>query len=81
VKGWRLSCTISVDGLFTDGRFIGLRWVYALRTGSDNTVEILIDPWTDKSAIWTLDIKMLQVKKVRDFGEYKEREYTDEVVW
>jgi hypothetical protein len=55
--------------------------VYALRTRSDNTVEILIDPWTDDSAIWTLDVKTLQVKKVRDFGDYKEREHTDEVVW
>ena len=58
-----------------------LKWIYALRTHDQKTVEILIDPWTDKSSIWTLDIATLQLKKVKDFEDYKEREHTDEVVW
>jgi hypothetical protein len=58
-----------------------LRWVYALRTNDQETVEILIDPWTDKSAIWTLNIATLQIKKVKDFDDYREKEHTDEIVW
>lgn len=58
-----------------------LRWIHALRTSDDNTVEILIDPWTEKSAIWTLDIMTLQFKKIKDFEDYSEKDRTDEVVW
>lgn len=58
-----------------------LRWIYALRTKDDKTVEILIDPWTEKSAIWALEVATLQYKKVKDFEDYKEKERTDEIDW
>jgi hypothetical protein len=58
-----------------------LRWVYALRTRGNTMVEILIDPWTDASAIWMLDMSTLGLTKVRDFDDYKEKERTDEIVW
>jgi hypothetical protein len=58
-----------------------LRWIYDLRTSDDKTVEILTDPWSDKSAIWTLDMVTLQFKKISDFDDYKEKERTDEIVW
>ena len=44
-------------------------------------MEMLIDPWSDKSGIWTLDISTLDFKKIRDFQDFRETETTDEVVW
>lgn len=29
-----------------------LRWVHAIRTADDQIIEILIDPWSENSAIW-----------------------------
>lgn len=58
-----------------------LRWIYALRTNDDNTVEILIDPWSDKSSVWTLDMATLELRKVKDFNNYKDKEHTNKVVW
>ena len=58
-----------------------LKWIYALRTNDEKTVEILIDPWTDNPAIWTLDISTLKFKKVKDFLDYRDKEHTDEIVW
>lgn len=58
-----------------------IRWVHSIRTNDDQIIEILIDPWADHSAIWTLDIKTYELKKVKDFNDYKEREYTDDVLW
>ena len=71
---WRKGKTTKIDNE-------DLRWVYALRTNDQKSVEILIDPWTDKSAIWTLDIATLEFKKVKDFNDYKAKEHTDEIAW
>src|SRR5688572_19207434 len=49
-----------------------IRWVHSIRTNDDQIIEILIDPWADHSAIWTLDIKTHELKKVKDFNDYKE---------
>src|SRR5687767_10368712 len=66
--------TIWVKGKITKMNNEGLRWIQALRTKDNKTVEVLIDPWTDKSAIWTLDISTLDLKKIRNFDDYKEAE-------
>lgn len=58
-----------------------LRWVHALRAKDNETVEILIDPWTEKSAIWMLDISTLHLKKIRNFEDYRKREQIGEVIW
>jgi hypothetical protein len=58
-----------------------LRWVHAIRTKDDRLVEILVDPWSDKSAIWILDVLTLDINKVRDFDDYKEKERGNEVIW
>ena len=54
---------------------------YDLRQIDDNTVDILIDPWSDKAAVWQFNIATKQAFKVRDFDDYKDREYTDNVEW
>jgi hypothetical protein len=59
-----------------------LRWVHAIRMKDDRTVEILIDPFSEMSAIWTLEPLTLEFKKVRDFDDYKDMDYRgEEVVW
>jgi len=58
-----------------------IKWVHSIRTSDEKVIEILIDPWTDKSAIWTLDLNNFELKKVKDFDDYKEKERADNVVW
>ena len=58
-----------------------IKWVHSIRTSDDEVVEILVDPWTDKAAIWTLDLNNFEIKKVKDFDDYKEKERADNVVW
>ena len=58
-----------------------LKWVHTLRLKDNQTVEILTDPWSDQPAIWEINVKTLAVKKVRDFDDYIEKEFTENVVW
>ena len=48
---------------------------------TDNIVEILTDPWSEKFAIWEFDIETLQFSKLRDFIDYFETEATQNVKW
>lgn len=73
--------TIWTKGSITRIENPELQWICAVRTNDDRTVEILIDPWSDKASIWALDIATLQVEKIRDFFDYREKEYTDAVTW
>src|SRR5690606_36143473 len=58
-----------------------LKWIYEVRLESENIVEILTDPWSEKSAIWELDIETLEFTKLREFREYQDLEHTDTVKW
>jgi hypothetical protein len=58
-----------------------LQWIHSLRVKDHGVVEILIDPWSSNSSIWELDIKTFKYEKIRDFNDYKDREYADEVEW
>lgn len=58
-----------------------IQGVHALRLKDAETVEILIDPWSEISAIWELNIPTVEIRKVKDFDAYKEKEYSDEVIW
>jgi hypothetical protein len=57
------------------------RSVHAMRTVVGNAVDILVDPWSTKSAIRLLDLNNFALRKVRDFEDYRESERTDDVVW
>jgi len=59
----------------------GFQWIHALRTHDQKTVEILTDPWTEHSAIWTLNTDTLALGKVRDFYDYRDKPWTEDVVW
>lgn len=58
-----------------------LRWVHAIRTADDQIIEILIDPWSENSAIWALDIKTYELTKVKPFDDYRDKELSEDVVW
>jgi hypothetical protein len=58
-----------------------LKWVNDIRIKNRNTVEILIDPWSNDSAIWELNVEDNTFRKIRNFDKYKERPYTVDVEW
>ena len=53
--------------------------IHSIKIDKDGNVKVLIDPWSDESAIWLLDVQTLSLEKVRDFDEYKNQPYQDEV--
>ncbi len=58
-----------------------LNWIFDMRQIGDNEIEILIDPWSEKSSIWSFNLETLQKTKIRDFNEYRHKPYEDEVKW
>lgn len=58
-----------------------LAWVSDIRQINENKVELLIDPWAENSAIWEFDITTKKKNKIKDFTDYKDKQYTDNVVW
>ena len=58
-----------------------LVWIHDIRQLGDDVVEILTDPWAEHPAIWKFDIQSEEKVKIRDFYEYRGKEYTDYVEW
>lgn len=58
-----------------------LKWVNSIRIKNRNTVEVLIDPWSNNAAIWKLNIQSISFNKISDFSNYKDKPYTDKVEW
>tara|TARA_R110002072_G_scaffold20671_25_gene74743 strand:+ start:6473 stop:6868 length:396 start_codon:yes stop_codon:yes gene_type:complete len=56
-------------------------WVHSLRIKNPNIIEILTDPWNIKSSVWELNIENSELTKVRDFKDYQNKEYTENVEW
>ena len=58
-----------------------LRWIRALRLVNPTQVELLVDPWGTRAAIWCLRPADCTYTKVRDFPKYRDREYSEEIEW
>ena len=58
-----------------------LRWIKALRLVGQNRVELLVDPWGPRAAIWCLHPADRTYTKVRDFLKYRDQDYTEAIVW
>jgi len=58
-----------------------LKWIFDIRQVGDYEIEILTDPWSENSAIWKFNILNKSKIKIRNFEEYKKKEYTDNVKW
>ncbi|RFP63633.1 hypothetical protein D0N36_18270 [Hymenobacter lapidiphilus] len=54
-----------------------LRGIQALRLVGQTHVEFLVDPWGLRAAIWCLRPSDRTYVKVRDFLDYRDREYTE----
>ncbi|MCP2044982.1 hypothetical protein [Pontibacter sp. HSC-36F09] len=55
--------------------------IHSIRTKNTDTIEVLIDPWSTKSSIWKVNVLTLEKSKIRDFLEYRDKPYTEEVNW
>lgn len=58
-----------------------LKWIYSLRAKDSEVVEILIDPWSERSAIWEINTTTFEFKKIRDFASYKYKDRSNKVIW
>jgi len=58
-----------------------LKWIHSLRLKNDNIVEVLTDPWGSNPAIWEIDLNSFKAIKIKDFLDYKQKEYTPSVIW
>ena len=58
-----------------------LTWIFDLRQIGDDEIEILTDPWTSNSAIWSFDIISKRKVKIRNFNDYVDKPYSDNVIW
>ncbi len=57
------------------------RWIYSSRVKTEKIVEVLTDPWSETSSIWELDIETFDINKIKDFTDYRLKEYTENIVW
>ncbi|TPE46417.1 hypothetical protein [Pontibacter mangrovi] len=55
--------------------------IHSLRIENADTIEVLIDPWSSKSAVWKVNVNTLEKSKIRDFREYRDKPYTEKVHW
>lgn len=58
-----------------------LYWAYRIRQINQKSVQILIDPWADNSAIWELNIMDKSHFKICEFKIYQDKEYTEQIEW
>jgi hypothetical protein len=58
-----------------------LKWIHDIREKTESIIEILTDPWNEKSAIWELDINSTEFVKIREFKKYQDSEYTETIDW
>ncbi|WP_076665533.1 hypothetical protein [Pontibacter indicus] len=59
----------------------GLADIHSIRLEKADTLKVLIDPWSTRSAVWKVNVKTLEKSKIRDFSEYRDKPYTEEVKW
>lgn len=58
-----------------------LKWIHDIREKTENIIEILTNPWNEKSAIWELDINSTEFVKIREFKKYQDSEFTETIDW
>lgn len=54
---------------------------FDIRQISASVVQILTDPWPEQSAIWSLEINTLKVVKIKDFDQYLNKPYCENIIW
>jgi hypothetical protein len=67
--------------------FSELKSVHSLRAIDDYKVQILLDPWSEQSSIWQMEINLNKLTnpvtlfKMKDFSDYADKPYTDQIIW
>ncbi|KXX66560.1 hypothetical protein [Flammeovirga sp. SJP92] len=56
-------------------------WIHDMRLKSNNSIELLTDPWSESSAVWELDIETMTFMKIKDFKDYIGKAYCEQVEW
>ncbi len=82
---WCIACGATLL-VWTKGEIVEIEdkylvWIEAARSKSESKVELLTDPWAAHSAIWEFDVFARTKTKIRDFTDYLDKEYTENVVW
>lgn len=69
-------------------RIVGdLKQIFDLKSIDAYTAQILTDPWSENSEIWQVSIDLnkptqpLTLTKIRDFKEYFDRPYSENIEW
>lgn len=80
---WAIIAGTDLFVLWSNGEVIPLPFNNAHQMKLDNPAKVLIltDPWTEDSAIWSFDVQTRLFEKMKDFPEYREREYTEDIIW
>ena len=58
-----------------------LDWIVSMRVKSAEIVEVLTDPYSHFSAIWEINTTNWLINKVRDFPDYYEKPFTENIQW
>ncbi|MEZ5048679.1 MAG: hypothetical protein R2766_03405 [Saprospiraceae bacterium] len=58
-----------------------LKWIHDIKLKSEYIIEILIDPWSENSSIWQMEIDSLKFLKHREFKDYLKTEYIENINW
>ncbi len=58
-----------------------IKWIKAIRQTTEFMIELLVDPWGSNASIWQVDMRKGRIEKIRDFKEYQDKEYTEDIVW
>lgn len=58
-----------------------LSWIHDIRQIDEYKIEILTDPYAEISAIWQLDIQTEKLTKIKDFLEYINKPYEENILW
>ena len=58
-----------------------VHWTFKMRQTDTHKAELLIDPWAENSSVWEFDILTMEVRKVKDFNDYKNASYTENIIW
>ena len=64
--------TIKEDNLYS---------VHDIRQKGQYIVELLIDPWSANASIWEFNIMTKHKNKIKDFWVYKDKPYSENIVW
>lgn len=55
--------------------------INSIRLKNEKCIEILIDPWSEFSAIWELNLESTKLTKIKEFKKYQGKEFTHTVEW